>query len=66
MAKFGSHNSNKIQRFKLRRSSHLLKSSNQFHLKQVKPGFTNYQPQLKYFRALSQIEEKTTKNNKNQ
>ena len=25
---------------------------------EVKPGFTNYQPELKYSRALSKIEEK--------
>ena len=29
--------------------------------KQVKPGFTTYQPQLKAFRALSNIEEKLKK-----
>ena len=28
------------------------------------PSFTNNQPQLKYFRALIKIEEKTTKRNK--
>ena len=32
--------------------------------KQVKPGFTTYQPKIKYFCALSKIEEKATKNNK--
>ena len=32
--------------------------------KEVKPGFTTYQPQIKYFCALSKIEEKATKNNK--
>ena len=31
---------------------------------QVKPGFTTYQPQLNNFRALSEIEETTTKNKK--
>ena len=29
-----------------------------FHIKQVKPGFTNYQPQPKYSWALSKIEGK--------
>ena len=33
--------------------------------KQVKPGFTIYQPQLNDFRALSEIEE-TTKNSEKQ
>ena len=33
-------------------------------VKQVKPGFTTYQTQVKYFCALSKIEEKATKNNK--
>ena len=35
-----------------------------FDIKQVKPSFTTYQPQIKYFCALSKIEEKLTKNNK--
>ena len=30
-------------------------------MQQVKTGFTNYQPQLKYFMAFSEIEEKTNK-----
>ena len=41
-----------------------------FKTKQVKPGFTTYQPQLNNFREgleiESEIEETTTKNNKKQ